>query len=304
MNDSATIELFEQQRPRLLSLAYRMLGEIQAAEDIVQESWLRWSAAPVQKILSPTAWLTRVATRLAIDQLRSARQRREVYAGPWLPEPIINDEDGGPGHQMALAQECELALLWSLERLAEEERAAFLLSQVFETSYADIARTLDKSEQACRQLVSRARQRLQAASPRFDTTSAQLESTLLAFATAAASGDKEEVLRLLAPDVLGLTDGGGIVSAARIPLQGPERVAQVFTHIASKRSAGADELKLLYVNGQPALVQLAGGESDMIFTLRLNQRGEICWLYTLRNPQKLAKVRALGKLLQPTDSKP
>jgi RNA polymerase sigma-70 factor (ECF subfamily) len=293
--NSATTDLFEQQRPRLLSLAYRMLGEIQAAEDVVQEGWLRWSAAPAHSVVAPAAWLTQVVTRLAIDQLRSARKRREVYAGPWLPEPIINDEDGGPGQLMALAQECELALLWSLERLAEEERAAFLLHQVFESSYADIARTLDKSEQACRQLVSRARQRVQDASPRFDATSEQLEKSLLTFAAAAASGNKEEVLRLLAPDVLGLTDGGGLVSAARIPLQGPERVAQVYTHIASKRSH-LDDLRLLAVNGRPALVRLAGDDGDMIFTVRINQRGEICWLYTLRNPQKLAVVSALHKL--------
>ncbi len=295
MSDTAKVDLFEQQRPRLLSLAYRMLGEIQAAEDIVQEGWLRWSAAPENSVVSPPAWLTQVVTRLAIDQLRSARQRREVYPGPWLPEPIISDEDGGPGRLMALAQECELALLWSLERLSEEERAAFLLSQVFETSYADIARTLDKSEQACRQLVSRARQRVQDASPRFDTTSEQLEKALLSFATAAASGDQNEVVRLLAPDVLGLTDGGGLVTAARIPLQGPARVAQVFTHIASKQSAALGQLELLTVNGQPALVRLAGDDSDMIFTVRLNPKGEICWLYTLRNPQKLAIVKALRK---------
>ncbi|MBK6510531.1 MAG: RNA polymerase sigma factor SigJ [Haliea sp.] len=292
MNSTATTDLFEQQRPRLLSLAYRMLGEIQAAEDVVQESWLRWSAASPGSVVSPGPWLTQVVTRIAIDQLRSARQRREVYTGPWLPEPIISDEDGGPGRLMALAQECELALLWSLERLAEEERAAFLLHQVFETSYAEIARTLDKSEQACRQLVSRARQRVQDASPRFDTTREQLEKTLLAFAAAAASGDREEVLRLLAPDVLALSDGGGLVSAARIPLHGPERVAQVYTHIASKRSA-VDELKLLRVNGQPALVRLAGDDGDMIFTVRVNQHGQICWLYTLRNPRKLAVVKAL-----------
>ena len=293
MNDTAMINLFEQQRPRLLSLAYRMLGELQAAEDVVQEGWLRWSAAS-QNITSPTAWLTQVVTRLAIDQLRSARQRREVYSGPWLPEPIINDEDEGPARLMALAQECELALLWSLERLAEEERAAFLLCQVFDTPYADIARTLNKSEQACRQLVSRARRRVRAASPRFDASASQVEEALLAFAAAAASGDREEVLRLLAPDVLGLTDGGGLVSAARIPLQGPARVAQVFTHIASKQ-AGIEQPHLVVVNGQPALARLVGDDADMIFTVRLNRRGKICWLYTLRNPQKLAAVRAMRR---------
>jgi len=297
VNSAATTELFEQQRPRLLSLAYRMLGEIQAAEDVVQDCWLRWSAAP-DAVESPGAWLTQVTTRLAIDQLRSARHRREVYSGPWLPEPIIGGEDSEPGSAMELAQECELALLWSLERLAEEERAAFLLSQVFETPYADIARTLDKSEDACRQLVSRARRRVRESSPRFDTTAEQLEQVLLRFATAAASGDREEVLRLLAPDVLALTDGGGLVTAARIPLHGAARVAQVFTHVARKR-AGADHFELLRVNRQPALVRLAGDEGDMILTVRVNQRGEICWLYSLRNPRKLARVDALRQRRSP-----
>jgi RNA polymerase sigma-70 factor (ECF subfamily) len=197
---------------------------------------------------------------------------------------------------LELAQECELALLWSLERLAEEERAAFLLSQVFETSYVDIARTLDKSEQACRQLVSRARQRVQEATPRFDTTGEQLEKMLLAFTAAAASGDKDEVLRLLAPDVLALTDGGGLVTAARIPLEGAARVAQVFIHVA-RRAAERGGLELLAVNGQPALVRLTGDDGDMIFTVRLNQRGQICWLYTLRNPEKLAVVKTAYQAL-------
>jgi RNA polymerase sigma-70 factor (ECF subfamily) len=291
MKAKSTSDIFEQQRPRLLSLAYRMLGEIQAAEDIVQEGWLRWSAVPPHSVETPSAWLTQVVTRLAIDQLRSARRRREVYAGPWLPEPIIDGGRDAPDNVMELAQECELALLWSLERLAEEERAAFLLSQVFETSYADIAQTLNKTEQACRQLVSRARKRVQESSPRFDTTTEELEEVLLAFSAAAASGDKKEVMRLLAPDVLALSDGGGLVVAARTPLQGAARVAQVFTHIASKKTA-LDGLEILPVNGQPALVRLLGDDGDMVFTVRLNQHGEICWLYTLRNPQKLAVVQA------------
>lgn len=290
MSIATGTDFFEQQRPRLLSLAYRMLGEIQAAEDIVQEGWLRWSAATVEDIAAPAGWLTQVITRLAIDQLRTARRHREVYPGPWLPEPIMDSDNQGPASGLELAQECELALLWSLERLAEEERAAFLLSQVFETPYADIARTLDKSEQACRQLVSRARQRVLEATPRFETTGEQLEKMLLAFTAAAASGDKDEVLRLLAPDVLALTDGGGMVTAARIPLEGAARVAQVFTHIAL-RAAERGGMQLLAVNGQPALVRLVGDDGDMIFTVRLNQRGQICWLYTLRNPHKLAAVK-------------
>lgn len=290
MSGETPTGLFEEQRPRLLSLAYRMLGEVQAAEDIVQDAWLKWSSAVHADIQNVQAWLTQVVTRLAIDQLRSARARREIYIGPWLPEPIVEPQ-AGPGAALELAQECELALLWSLERLAEEERAAYLLSQVFDTSYADIAQALNKSEAACRQLVSRARQRVLDASPRFDTSAQQLEQAMIRFASAAASGDQAAVVKLLAPDVVALSDGGGVVTAARIPLLGPGRVAQVFTHITSKQAA-LDGVELLRLNGQPALVRLQGDDGDMVFTVRLNAEGFICWLYTLRNPAKLAAVKA------------
>ena len=286
-----TTDEFEQHRPRLLSLAYRMLGEIHAAEDIVQETWLRWNKADQSAIEAPQAWLSRVATRLAIDQLRSARVKREVYTGPWLPEPIIESESG-PAQAMELAQECELALLWSMERLTEEERAAFLLSQVFDTSYNGIADALNKTEDACRQMVSRARKKLKQGAPRFDTSPAQLEQVMLKFAVAASSGNEKEVVQMLAPDVVAFTDGGGIVSAAIIPLEGPLRVARVFTHTASKRSS-TDAPKFININGQPALVSVDGGDQDMIFTLRLNSQGQICWIYTLRNPLKLATVMSL-----------
>ena len=286
MSASSPTELFERQRPRLMSLAYQMLGELQAAEDIVQEAWIRWDSTDQQTVASPAAWLTSVVSRLAIDQLRSARTRREVYTGPWLPEPIMGT---GPSRTLELAQECELALLWSLERLDVEERAAFLLQQVFETPYAEIAAVLRRSEAACRQLVSRARKRLANAKPRFDTSSEQLQEAMLAFATAAAAGNKAEVLRLLAPDVVLLADGGGLAKALLIPLHDCERVAQVITHLASNRRV-LDDVELTTVNGRPALVQLQGSEEDVILTLRLNREGQICWIYSLRNPEKLEAV--------------
>jgi RNA polymerase sigma-70 factor (ECF subfamily) len=293
MTAGAAESVFEAQRGSLLALAYQMLGELGAAEDIVQEAWIRWNAAQQSDIRSPRAWLTSVVTRLSVDYLRSARVRRESYTGPWLPEPILENEATPPG-MLELAQRCELALLWSLERLTEEERAAFLLRQVFDTDYADIAAMLQRSEAACRQLVSRASRRVRDEGPRYTASQERLEQVMVQFAQAAAAGDKETVLSLLAPDVVSVSDGGGVVRAALIPLEGPERVAQVMTHIASKAAAeaavsGAPSIpELVRANGRPAFVQWAG--EGMIFTLRLNEQGQVAWIYTLRNPHKLALV--------------
>jgi len=283
---SGALEIFEAQRPKLTSLAYHMLGEIQAAEDIVQEAWLRWNKSELASVQSPAAWLSSVVTRLSIDQLRSARHRREVYKGPWLPEPIV-DTGASPQRALELARECELALLWSMERLTEEERAAFILTQVFETPYASVARQLQRSEQSCRQLVSRARKRLAEESPRFETSSEDLQAAMYKFAEAASAGNHQAVMEMLAPDVVAIADGGGLVTAALIPLEGPERVAQVLVHVARQRELASNVVPVL-VNGLPALMQYRGDDGDMIFTLRLNAAGKICWIYTLRNPNKLA----------------
>lgn len=295
MNEHTGTGVFEQHRQRLTSLAYQMLGEIQAAEDVVQESWIRWQGADQNSIENPGAWLYRVTTRLALDQLRSARLRREQYAGPWLPEPVL---DSGPADAFELARECELALLWSLERLSEEERAAFLLSQVFETPYSEISRSLGRSEQNCRQLVSRARKRLAQTAPRFEGGGQNIESAMQAFMAAAAAGDREQVLRLLAPDVVAIADGGGVVSAARIPLVGRERVAQVYMHLVRKNSE-TQGFEWITLNSRPAIARLRGNSEDVITTLRLDRHDRIAWIYTLRNPQKLGVVRArVGSLTQ------
>lgn len=291
-------DAFQARRSQLLALAYQMLGELAAAEDIVQEAWLRWNAADRAQIRSPGAWLTSVVTRLSIDQLRSARARRESYTGTWLPEPIVEAGTAEePSSVLELAQGCELALLWALERLNEVERAAFLLRQVFDTDYSDIARVLGRSEAACRQLVSRAARRVREATPRYSSSAEELEQTMVTFAEAAAAGDREAVLAMLAPDVVAVSDGGGVVRAALIPLEGPRRVAQVFTHIASKarREGEQQELppaQIRRVNGRPAFVSLNGSDQDMIMTLRTDAAGRISWIYMLRNPHKLAASRA------------
>ena len=205
------------------------------------------------------------------------------------------DSDEGPAALMELAQSCELALLCALERLSEEERAAFLLRQVFDTDYADIAQILGRSADACRQIVSRAGRRVKDAGRVAPVSRQRLEQVMLEFAAAASAGDKQTVLNLLSPDVLAVSDGGGIVRAALIPLNGAEKVAQVFTHIASKAAreapTGAVLPELAMVNGRPAFVQLGGGEGDMILTLRLNEAGQITWIYMLRNPRKLERVK-------------
>ncbi len=291
----ADIDTFQARRGHLLALAYQMLGELAAAEDIVQEAWLRWSQADRAEIRSPDAWLTSVVTRLSIDQLRSARRRRETYTGTWLPEPILEADAGQePPELLDVARRCELALLWTLERLDEDERAAFLLRQVFDTGYDELARVLDRSEAACRQLVSRATRRVKDGAPRYTRSADQLEDTMVRFAAAAAAGDKQTVLEMLAPDVVAVSDGGGVVKAALIPLEGPERVAQVITHIASKaqRESGWGDAPpvIRQANNLPAFVAMEGTENDMILTLRLNDEGLISWIYTLRNPVKLAAV--------------
>ncbi|OAN79156.1 hypothetical protein A8B82_08460 [Sulfitobacter sp. EhC04] len=283
---ATTLDIFETERPRLIAVAYRMLGERAAAEDIVQEVWLRWSEAAVSDIVTPAGWLHRVTTRLAIDALRSARHRREVYVGPWLPEPLVQGSHDSSEDSFALAQECQLALLWAMERLTPEERAAFILRQVFEADYSELAELLGRSEAACRQLVSRAGRQLRSVRPRFRPDPEQTATMLARFVKAAAAQDHDAVLSLLAPDVTAISDGGGKVRAFHRPLLGAEEVAQVLLSIAAKQAASIG-LKVVDANGTPALAILDGAEYDMIFTLTTNLEGLIDWIYIMRNPDKL-----------------
>ena len=289
MTDETT-KIFEGERPRLISLAYRMLGEWASAEDIVQDAWLKWSHTDQSVVRNPAAWLTTATTRLAIDALRSARLRREVYVGPWLPEADITLDLGHPPTDYEQTQEVSLALMWAMERLAPEERAAFLLREVFETDYADIAETLDRSEASCRQMISRAKKRLDEDSPRFEAEPAEVTNLLERFMTATASLDKAEVLNLLSPDVVAISDGGGKVSAALRPLEGAEEVAQVWLSISSRKQIKTAP-KWVQANGMPALAILDGGEDDLLISLVPAADGRIGWIYVLRNPEKLAARR-------------
>jgi len=292
MNDIATTT-FEQERGRLTSLAYRMLGERAAAEDVVQDAWLRWERTDETEIQTPAAWLTTVTTRLAIDALKSARHKREIYTGIWLPEPILSETENPqatPEDEIVEAQEVQLALLWAMERLAPEERAAFILREAFDTDYEDIASMLEKSEAACRQLVTRAKKRVSEESPRFDASVAEVSDLLHRFMSAAQAHNKDEILSLLAPNALALSDGGGKVRAAYRPLVGPGDIADVFTALLTK-NAKAVKPQLVLANGLPAVASLQhDANSDVIISVVPDQSGLIGWIYVMRNPDKLDRA--------------
>ncbi len=206
MND--TLDRFAENRGRLWSIAYRMLGSRADADDAVQEAWLRWNGARQDEIRTPQAWLVTTTTRICIDRLKSLRTEREHYTGPWLPEPIV-DEAAAPDHAAELASELSVALLAVLERLAPEERAAFLLREMFDSGYGDIAQILGKSEAACRQIVSRATKRVREERPRVQVSPEAKQKMLNAFMTAVQAQDQRALLELLAPDSAWTSDGGG-----------------------------------------------------------------------------------------------
>lgn len=283
---------FEEQRSTLTALAYRMLGERSAAADVVQEAWLRWHKVAPTSVNNPAAWLRQTTTRLAIDALRRAKRQRETYIGPWLAEPLIDSTDQ-PDEQFALAKQCELALLWAMERLAPDERAAFILREAFDADYQDIAQALDKSEDNCRAMVSRARKRVRSEAPRFDAPAAETNSLLLRFAAATQAQDHKTVMSLLAPDAVALTDGGGKARAVLRSLEGPREIANVLINIA-KKYTDAQGLAPFLMNGRPAFGILQGSTQDMLCTLEPDNTGLIRWIYIMRNPDKLPTPASQG----------
>lgn len=284
------VATFEAQRPQLTSLCYRMLGDRAGAEDAVQETWLRWMDADHARVENASAWLRRVATNIAIDALRSARQRRETYVGPWLPEPLVRSEQG-PEDAFELAQECELALVWAMERLGEEERAAFILREAFDAGYDEVAASLGKSEAACRQMVSRAHKRLQESGPKFDAPAAEVQDLIARFFAAATAEDGAAAIKLFAPQAVAISDGGRKARAARRVLTGPEEIVHVMMAVWRK-SAGDGDLSIepCVANGAPGVIRRVNGEVDFVLTLAPDTENRIAWLYVMRNPDKLSSV--------------
>ena len=286
-------EVFERARPRLLGVAYRMVGTVADAEDIVQEAWLRWQSSEVTP-QRPEAWLTTVTARLALDVLRSAQHRREHYTGPWLPEPVTTDPE--PDEMAIRAESLTLGFLAVLESLSPLERAVFLLADVFAVPYAQIAPTVERSEVACRQIASRARRRLREARPaRHDNRgptppSAQQWQLVDTFTTALATGDVAGALRCLAPDAVLVSDGGPHRHAARRPVQGPERIVRFLVNL-SKRIPGAYEVAPAVLNGAPGLVFRAAGVADLAAAFDIDA-GAVRAVYLVNNPDKLHHLEA------------
>ncbi|WP_300543092.1 RNA polymerase sigma factor SigJ [Maricaulis sp.] len=287
---ASDLPVFQAERPRLLAIAYRMLGERMVAEDVVQEVWLRWDGADRTQIDNPQAWLTSATTRLAIDALRKARVRRETYSGPWLPEPWLEDPSANFAERVETAQQAELALLWAMEALTPDERAAFILHDAFDTGYAGIAAILDKSEPACRQLVTRARRKTRDSAARPGSAPDSIMTLLARIMTAYAKGDLAAIAALLAEDVLAISDGGGKVRAALRPLMGTAETAQVM-HALATRKPPSRPPDVLWINGCPAIGILEGGAEDFIMTVTpaRSDSGRIGWIYVMRNPEKLPR---------------
>jgi RNA polymerase sigma-70 factor (ECF subfamily) len=283
--DDATAA-FEAQRPRLLRLAYRMLGSTSEAEDIVQDAWLRWQRAAHEDIRSPPAFLSRVVTRLCLDAMKSARARRETYFGTWLPEPIAEAPDE-PEHD-----DLTLTLMMALERLSPLERAAFLLHDVFGIALDEVAATLDREPPAVRQLAVRARKHVQEARPRFPVASDEGERIAAAFFDATRQGDVQALSRLLARDVVLQADGGGKVLAFRNPIFGLARVLRLYRGITRKYGAPLQSsFRPLRIDGLPGYISR---ERDVVQTTALEiENGSITRIYITRNPDKLERIRTL-----------
>lgn len=268
---AASVDL-EAERRRLFGLAYRMIGEVAEAEDAVQDAMARWAAADPAAIDNPAAWLTTVTTRICLDRLTAARRRRVTYVGPWLPEPLLTD-DADPADAAEAADTMTLAFLVLLETLSPAERAVFLLHDVFGHPHDEIARMLDRSPAAVRQLASRARAHLQDRRPRYEADADRRRAVAEAF---------------LAPDVVLTSDGGGRASAARHPLHGADRVARFLRGIWRQAGAAAT-VDLVEVNGEPGLVGRIEGEVAALFVLHVDG-GAVAEIQAIRNPEKLARV--------------
>jgi len=286
--DDATLA-FSRHRPRLKGIAYRMLGSVAEAEDVVQDAWLRWHEAAHDALDSSEAWLVTVTTRIAIDRLRAAKAHRTHYIGTWLPEPLVSDSPATPEQLLGRAEDLSMAFLTVLERLTPEARAAFLLREVFDVDYDEIARTLGKTEAACRQLVHRAKTQVREDDRPKQNVSRDIHLRLLGgFAEAAQRGDIHALKALLAEDVAIVSDGGGKVASFGQPVVGGQRVAQIYFAVA-RRFPGAVRVEVADVNGAPGLLRWVDGVLESVQSIEWD--GErIARIHAQRNPDKLARI--------------
>ena len=278
---------FAQHRGLLFTVAYEMLGSASDAEDVVQETWLRWSGVDQASVCHPRAYLVRIVTRQALNRLRTLSRRREDYVGEWLPEPLVTGPD--VADDVELAENVSVAMLTVLETLGPVERAVFVLREVFDLAYDEIAEAVGKSPAAVRQIAHRARDHVAARRPRGTVSRAKTQEALEAFQRAAETGDLQHLLDILAPDVVFLGDGGGVVQAVHVPIVGAGKVARLLSVAVDRIATAAASLEPAQVNGYPALVLMLNGEVDTVIAVRIDD-GLITGLYAVRNPAKLSHM--------------
>ena len=294
-----TTATFNKLRPRLQGIAYRMLGSSAEAEEVVQDAWLRWHEADVERVGNAEAWLVSVTTRIAIDRLRSAKVAREHYVGTWLPEPLLSESPVSPEQLLERVDDVSVAFLALLERLAPEARAAYLLREVFDADYGEVAEALGKTEPACRQLVHRAKAQLKDERPRYTVARETQLRLLRGFADAAVRGEFAALKSMLAEDAQLIGDGGGVVPSFGVPLAGAQRIAQLY-FATGLRFPGRVRYEVVVLNGQWGLLRFVADTLESAQSIETD--GEhIVRIHSQRNPDKLARIaRALGRELNVT----
>ncbi len=290
---STRLRAFNEYRPLLTSIAYRMLGSLADAEDMVQDAFIRWQQASDHDIRSPRAFLVTIVSRLCINYLQSARVRREQYVGPWLPEPLMTSSAMPPRtFSMADDDSLSMAFLLVLERLSPVERAVFLLHEVFDYEYREIAGILGQKEPACRQILRRARQHVSQNRPRFETSPQQREKLFHQFLDASSRGDMDGLIALLSDDVVLYADGGGKNAAVPRPIYGAEKVARFVLRAPAKLLSKDLVRRWSNINGQPAIVSYLNGSPHSVFTMEVAD-GRIRNIYIVVNPEKLSRLPEL-----------
>jgi RNA polymerase sigma-70 factor (TIGR02957 family) len=284
--DLDATDAFVAHRNLLFTVAYEMLGSAADAEDVLQETWLRWADVEVDEVRDPRAYLVRITTRLSLNRIRSLSRRRESYVGPWLPEPLLTSPD--VAEDVELADSVSTAMLLVLETLTPTERAVFVLREVFDLPYDEIADAVDKSPAAVRQIAHRARSHVESRRPREVVDSGQRNIVIERFMSAVATGDLQSLMDVLAPDVVLITDGGGVKQAALRPIRGADKVLRWLAGVMSQ-NAGTPSAEPTTVNGGVGLRLLLDDELDTIATLRIDD-DKVTGLYFVRNPHKLERV--------------
>lgn len=285
-------ENFERHRPLLFRLAYGMLGRVAAAEDAVQETFLRWQKRDMNQILSPKAWLSKVVNRICLDEIKSARNQKEQYVGTDLPEPLQTERTDSPEEALELAESLSMALLFLLDKLNPVQRAVFLLHEVFDFDYASISSIVVRSESNCRKIAERARYLVREKRPEFDKNRREQSHLVCKFVKAIRNRDMPEIEHLLANDAIMYTDGGSKVTAAREPVQGAVNIAKLVTS-GPKELAQPYRIEFKQINGEPGMVLWAGEQLHNVWSFHI-EKGKIMSIYVVLNPDKLGHMNKNG----------